>query len=110
MEQQQAAKAKPEIVKTEMPKIEPKKAEPKVEPKVEAKAETKTAPQPAPGSRPGIIGVLPAAVAAAGSAIVPSASANERPVEKHAAAHRSGWAIQISDYDSETESTQKLRG
>lgn len=96
-QQQQAAKteakaapAKPEIVKTEI-----------------AKVETKTVPQPAPGSRPGILGVLPAAVAAAGSAIVPSASANERSAEKPAAA-RSGWAIQIGAYEAETEAKQKL--
>ncbi|MEW6451769.1 MAG: serine hydrolase [Pseudomonadota bacterium] len=97
MEQQHAAKteakaapAKPEIVKTEI-----------------AKVETKTVPQPAPGSRPGILGVLPAAVAAAGSAIVPSASANERSAEKPATA-RSGWAIQIGAYEGETEAKQKL--
>jgi D-alanyl-D-alanine carboxypeptidase len=104
MEQRQATKtapAKPEIVKTEMPKLEAK-----VEAKAETKIETKTVPQPAPGSRPGILGVLPAAVAAASSAIVPSASANERAAEKHTT--RSGWAIQIGAYEVETEAKQKL--
>jgi D-alanyl-D-alanine carboxypeptidase len=104
MEQQQAAKAhatkpaaaKPEIVKTEMPKVE-------------AKAEPKSVPQPPPGSRPGILGVLPVAVAAAGNAIVPSASAKETPVaDKATATHRSGWAIQIGAYEGETEAKQKL--
>ena len=105
MQQQQAAKAqaahaaaKPEIVKTEMPKVEAK---------AEVKAEAKPVAQPVPGSRPGILGVLPVAVAAAGTAIVPSASANERPVEKPAAA-RSGWAIQIGAYEGESEAKQKL--
>ena len=105
MQQQQAAKAqaahapaKSEIVKTEMPKVEAK---------AEVKAEAKPVAQPAPGSRPGILGVLPVAVAAAGTAIVPSASANERPVEKPAAA-RSGWAIQIGAYEGESEAKQKL--
>jgi D-alanyl-D-alanine carboxypeptidase len=105
MEQQRAAKAE---AKAE-PKSEPKAAPAKTEiVKTEiAKVEPKAVPQPAPGSRPGILGVLPAAVAAAGSAIVPSASANERSAEKPATT-RSGWAIQIGAYEGETEAKQKL--
>ena len=57
----------------------------------------------APSARPGLLGVLPAAAAAASKAIVPAASAAEsKPVI------RSGWAIQIGAYEEEAEAKQRL--
>ncbi len=70
------------------------------EPAAAASAKTQAA---APSARPGLLGVLPAAAAAAGKAIVPSASAAEsKPVV------RSGWAIQIGAYEEEAEAKQRL--
>jgi D-alanyl-D-alanine carboxypeptidase len=58
---------------------------------------------PPPGARPGILGVLPVAAAAAGKAIVPTATAAEpKPLV------RSGWAIQIGAYEAEAEAKQRL--
>ena len=63
-----------------------------------APAKTQAAAAPAaspPAPRPGILGVLPAAAAAAGKAIVPTASA----AETKPAIARSGWAIQIGAFE-----------
>jgi D-alanyl-D-alanine carboxypeptidase len=70
--------------------------------KVQAVALAPAAPPAAP--RPGILGVLPAAAAAAGKAIVPSASA----AETKPTVARSGWAIQIGAYEAETEAKERL--
>ena len=48
--------------------------------------------------------MLPAAAAAAGKAIVPSASAAEAKPR----VARSGWAIQIGAYEAEAEAKQRL--
>jgi D-alanyl-D-alanine carboxypeptidase len=55
----------------------------------------------------GVLGALPAAVAAAGNAIVPKAAAAEAPAP---ARHppRSGWSIQIGAFEDETEAKQQL--
>ena len=64
-----------------------------------------TAPAAPPAPRPGILGVLPAAAAAAGKAIVPAASAAET---KSAPIARSGWAIQIGAFEAEAEAKERL--
>ena len=69
--------------------------------KIHAVAAPPPAPPPAP--RPGILGVLPAAAAAAGKAIVPTASAETKP-----AIARSGWAIQIGAFEEEAEAKERL--
>ena len=61
-------------------------------------------PAPPPSPRPGILGVLPAAAAAAGKAIVPAAAA----AETKPAVARSGWAIQIGAYEAEAEAKERL--
>ncbi len=63
---------------------------------------------PVANPRPGILGVLPAAAAAAGNAIAPAAKANEAPAPAARATARSGWAIQIGAYEAESEAKQKL--
>jgi D-alanyl-D-alanine carboxypeptidase len=63
-------------------------------------------PAPPPGARPGILGVLPAAAAAAGKAIIPAASAAE--TKAPVAAPRSGWIIQIGAFEAEAEAKQRL--
>jgi D-alanyl-D-alanine carboxypeptidase len=70
--------------------------------KIHAVAAPPPAPPPAP--RPGILGVLPAAAAAAGKAIVPTASA----AETKPAIARSGWAIQIGAFEAEAEAKERL--
>ena len=59
-------------------------------------------PAPPRGAKPGVLGVLPAAVAAASNAIVTPVAAADRP------AARSGWAIQVGAYEDETEARQRL--
>jgi D-alanyl-D-alanine carboxypeptidase len=72
----------------------------------QAAIENKPAPQPRPGSA-GVLGVLPAAVAAAGNAIVPKAAAAEVAAPaRHAV--RGGWSIQIGAYEDESEAKQRL--
>jgi len=64
--------------------------------------ETKTA-----AAKQGILGTLPAAVSAAGNAIMPKAAAAEAPApSRHTI--RGGWAIQIGAFDDETEAKQRL--
>jgi D-alanyl-D-alanine carboxypeptidase len=67
-------------------------------PQQQAKAQ-----MPPSGARPGILGVLPAAAAAAGKAIAPAASAAESKL-----AVRSGWAIQVGAFEAEAEAKQRL--
>ena len=67
-------------------------------------AAAETPAVPPPGARPGILGVLPAAVAAAGNAIIPSAKASER----QRTVLRRGWVIQVGAYEAESEARQKL--
>jgi D-alanyl-D-alanine carboxypeptidase len=108
---------KPVVVKTVMVKLAPAKtpaAKPVLTPAPAASAEQKPAPdhtaalvpqpapQPPPAAKPGVLGVLPAAVAAASNAVVTPAAAAERPVV------RSGWAIQIGAFEDETEARQRL--
>jgi len=70
-----------------------------------AKIQAAAAPAaPPPAPRPGILGVLPAAAAAAGKAIVPTASA----AETKPAIARSGWAIQIGAFEEEAEAKERL--
>jgi D-alanyl-D-alanine carboxypeptidase len=72
-----------------------------------AATQTQAAPPALPqGARPGILGVLPAAVPAAGKAIVPAASAADATAPAPAA--RSGWAIQIGAFEAEAEARQRL--
>jgi D-alanyl-D-alanine carboxypeptidase len=75
-----------------------------------ASAAVKPAAQPAAAApRPGLLGVLPAAAAAAGKAIVPSASASEaklKPASKPVL--RSGWAIQVGAFEEEAEAKERL--
>jgi D-alanyl-D-alanine carboxypeptidase len=66
------------------------------------------APSPAPAARPGILGVLPAAVAAAGEAIVPSAKAATLAEPPHRKVVRRGWAIQIGAFEDEGEAKERL--
>jgi len=68
-------------------------------------AKVQATPATPPGARPGILGVLPAAAAAASKAIVSSASAAEA---KAPPATRSGWAIQIGAFEAEAEAKQRL--
>jgi D-alanyl-D-alanine carboxypeptidase len=72
-----------------------------------ASAEAATPPSPPPGARPGILGVLPAVVAAAKDAAVPSAKADEAaaPV-RHT--RRGGWAIQVGAFEDEGEAKERL--
>jgi D-alanyl-D-alanine carboxypeptidase len=56
---------------------------------------------------PGVLGVLPAAVAAAGSAIVPKAAAAEVPAPARHTTRR-GWSIQIGAFEDESEAKQRL--
>jgi D-alanyl-D-alanine carboxypeptidase len=75
-------------------------------------------PAPAPATQPGVLGKLPAMMAAAREAAVPSAKAEPAPPAKaeehfasapprHAAA-RGGWAIQVGAYEDEREAKQHL--
>jgi D-alanyl-D-alanine carboxypeptidase len=56
---------------------------------------------------PGVLGVLPAAVAAAGSAIVPKAAAAEVPAPARHTTRR-GWSIQIGACEVESVGKQRL--
>jgi D-alanyl-D-alanine carboxypeptidase len=119
---------KPVAVKTVMVKLASAKSVPaKLSPRaVEAKADSNPAPirtaslEPvavpaaaaakAPAARSGILGVLPAAVAAAGSAMVPAASAAEVPrggdLPRHTA--HGGWGIQIGAFEAEQDAKARL--
>jgi D-alanyl-D-alanine carboxypeptidase len=65
------------------------------------------APTPPPAARPGVLGHLPAMVAAAKEAAIPSAKADEI-IPMHRTTTRGGWAIQIGAYEDEGEAKQKL--
>jgi D-alanyl-D-alanine carboxypeptidase len=75
-------------------------------------------PAPAPVVHPSVLGKLPAMMAAAREAAVPSAKADPAPpakVEEHVAsapprhaAARGGWAIQVGAYEDEREAKQHL--
>ncbi len=87
------------------PAVVPEPAAPQPAPSKVQVAAPVAAPAAPPAPRPGILGVLPAAAAAAGKAIVPTASAAEtRP----APTPRSGWAIQIGAYEAEAEAKERL--
>ena len=62
---------------------------------------------PPPATRPGVLGHLPAMVAAAKEAAIPSAKADEI-IPSHRTTTRGGWAIQIGAYEDEGEAKQKL--
>jgi D-alanyl-D-alanine carboxypeptidase len=75
------------------------------------------APEPAPPpAHHTVLGKLPAMIAAAKDAAVPSAKADEAPIRVQAVAPsapshhttRGGWAIQIGAYEDEGEAKQKL--
>jgi D-alanyl-D-alanine carboxypeptidase len=71
---------------------------------IEAPAPQAAAPAPAT-VQPGVLGKLPAMIAAAKEAAVPSAKAEE--ISSHHTT-RGGWAIQIGAYEDEDEAKQKL--
>ena len=98
---------KPIAVKTVVVKMAPKAAPVKTA-TAPAPRPQAAAPMPAPGARPGILGVLPAAVATAGNAIIPSAAASERMTPPTRATSRSGWAIQVGAFEEEGEAKQRL--
>ncbi len=76
-------------------------AEPAATPVASTEAPAPVAP---PAPRRGILGVLPATIAAASNALVPSANASEqpRPVARH------GWVVQVGAYEDESEARQHL--
>jgi D-alanyl-D-alanine carboxypeptidase len=64
-------------------------------------------PAPPPAPTPGVLGKLPAMMAAAKEAAVPSAKAEEAPAHaRHTT--RGGWAIQVGAYEDESEAKQHL--
>jgi D-alanyl-D-alanine carboxypeptidase len=78
---------------------------------IEAAPSTPSAPPPA--AHPGILGKLPAMMAAAKEAAVPSAKAEEVRVVSSTPAParhvtRGGWAVQVGAYEDEGEAKQRL--
>ncbi|MEA3025337.1 MAG: D-alanyl-D-alanine carboxypeptidase [Alphaproteobacteria bacterium] len=128
--------ARPELAKPELAKPEPVRTASVAPTQEEMLAETLAAaapieavpsapappPAPAPPSspstppraaHPGVLGKLPAMIAAAKEAAVPSAKAEEVPVVSSAqvpARHtaRGGWVIQVGAYEDEGEAKQHL--
>jgi D-alanyl-D-alanine carboxypeptidase len=104
-----APAARPAPVQTAaLPQVAPA---PAPQPAAPAPVAAAAPPSPAPtGAKPGVLGVLPVAVASAGNAFVPSASAAEaKPLSgAKPASARSGWAIQIGAFEEEGEAKERL--
>ncbi len=101
-----AANATPVSVPAPAPAAKPAPIQTAALAPIAAEAKADPAPQ---GARPGILGVLPAAVAAAGNAVIPSAKAADvksADVPRHLP--RGTWAIQIGAFEAEGEAKQRL--
>jgi D-alanyl-D-alanine carboxypeptidase len=73
---------------------------------IEVAAPSAPSPASAPATHRGVLNKLPALVAAAKQAAVPSAKADEAPIPRRTT--RSGWAIQVGAYEDEGEAKQHL--